>query len=437
MAESKESQDHQGFSVICASLLIPGRGEPIRDAAVVLSTKDKKILFAGSDSDLPKSYTQSPKTYVPTLLPGLWDCHAHFVGLKTFNLSSVASLHPATAGARIARSAADTLNAGYTSVRDLGSYALEAAIAINEGTIPGPNIYSAGGAISQTAGHGDLWDLPAGWVRQCLGVSESSHNSHTGVAPFCIADGVDECRKAVRLQLRRGAQVIKIFASGGISSLGDNPLYQQFSDEELKAIVEEASRAHRVCAAHVHGKEGVLAAIKAGCKTLEHGTYMDDECFTLMKENDIILVPTATVVHEALKNVDLLSPEARAKALEATKIAKEMYKKAIETGVKIALGSDLIISIPGTGLSHGNNGAELVYAVEAGMTPLRAIEAATATAPETLEPQAPHSGQVAAGYDADLIAVNGNPLEDIALLNQPDRITHVWKGGKLYKQPKE
>lgn len=424
------------LTVIHASLLIPGRGDPISNAAVVISAKDNKILFSGPEADLPDTYAEAPNIRVPTLLPGLWDCHVHLVGFKTFNLSSAATLHPATAGARIARSAADTLNAGYTSVRDLGGYAPEVAVAINEGIIPGPNIYSAGGAISQTAGHGDLWDIPAGWARQCLGVTEPSHNSFTGIAPFCIADGIDECRKVVRLQLRRGAQVIKIFASGGITSLGDNPLYQQFSDEELKVIVDEAARARRICAAHVHGKEGAMAAINAGCKTLEHGTYLDDECFALMKERDIILVPTATVMHEALKNAHLLSPEARVKALEAADTAKAMYKKAIRSGIKIALGSDLIISVPGTGLSHGNNGAEVVYAVEAGMTPLQAIEAATATAPETLGPQAPKSGLISHGYDADLIAVDGDPLRDIALLNQPDRITHVWKSGKLCKEPK-
>ncbi|PSN72203.1 hypothetical protein BS50DRAFT_569748 [Corynespora cassiicola Philippines] len=422
-------------TVIRASLLIPGRGEPIKDAAVVLSNKDKKIAFVGSRASLPDTYVGCRRYTVPTVLPGLWDCHVHLMGVTSFNLSEIPKTHPATAGIRIARSAADTLHAGFTSVRDLGGWAPEIALAIEEGTTIGPNIYSAGAAISQTAGHGDLWDLPSGWVRQCCGITEPSQNATSGVSPLCIADGLDECRRAVRLQLRRGAKVIKLFASGGVTSIGDNPLHQQFSDEEMKVIVEEAGRAHRVVAAHVHGKEGILAAIKAGCKTLEHGTYLDEECFALMKEKDLILVPTSTVVHEALKNLDLLSPESREKVAEVSRIAGEMYKAAVAAGVKIALGTDLIISKPGTGLSHGNNGAELVYAVEAGMSPLQAIEAATATATETLGPQAPLSGQIKEGYDADIIAVDGNPLKDITILSKPERITHVWKGGKIYKKP--
>ncbi|KAF2251598.1 amidohydrolase [Trematosphaeria pertusa] len=430
IAEAKKE-----YTVIQASLLIPGRGDPLKDGAVVIS-EDKKIHFVGPGSSIPEEYANCPRHNVPTLLPGLWDCHVHFAGATSFNLSQIPLIHPATAGARLARSAADTLNAGFTSVRDLGGWAPELSLAIEEGTIIGPHIYAAGAAISQTAGHGDLWDLPHGWVRQCCGITEPSHNQNTGVIPFCIADGVDECRRAVRLQLRRGAKVIKIFASGGVTSLGDNPLYQQFSDEELKTIVEEAGRAHRAVAAHVHGKEGIMAALRAGCKTLEHGTYLDDECFALMKEKDVILVPTSTVVHEAQKNADLLSPESRLKVVELGKVAAGMYRSAVKSGVKIALGTDLIVSIPGGGLSHGNNGAELGYAVEAGMTPLQAIEAATATAPETLGPQAPMSGQLKEGYDADLIALDGDPLEDITLVNKPDRITHVWKSGKLFKQPK-
>jgi imidazolonepropionase-like amidohydrolase len=432
--DQSESSSNSEHSVIFTSLLIPGRGEPITDAAVVISTKSKKIEYVGAQTSLPEKYSSAPKTTVPVLLPGLWDCHVHFIGTTSFNLSQIPLIHPATSGARLTRSAADTLNAGFTSVRDLGGYAPELAIAIDEGTIPGPHIYSAGAALSQTAGHGDLWDLPAGWVCQCNGIATAT-NMYNGVSALAICDGVDECRKAVRLQLRRGAKVIKIFASGGVTSLGDNPLYQQFSDEELKAIVEEAGRAKRAVAAHVHGKEGVMAAIRAGVKTLEHGTYMDEECFNIMKEHDLILVPTSTVIHEAQKNLNLLSPESRPKVEQLAKIAEEMYTIAIKSGVKIALGSDIIISIGRSGLSHGRNGAELVYAVEAGMTPLQAIEAATATSPETLGPQAPLSGQIKEGYDADLIALDSSPLEDISVVSNPDRVTHVWKDGKSYKSP--
>lgn len=421
-------------SIIFTSLLIPGRGQPVTDAAVVISAQSKKIKFVGSQNSVPEEYSDAPKTTVPVLLPGLWDCHVHFIGMMTPDLSQIPLIHPATSGARLARSAADTLNAGYTSTRDMGGVAPEVAMAIDEGLIPGPHIYSAGAALSQTAGHGDLWNLPAGWVSQCFGVA-SATKMYNGIGTVAICDGVDECRKAVRLQLRRNAKVIKILASGGATSLSDNLMFQQFSDEELKIIVEEAERAKRVVAAHAYGKEAALAAIRAGAKTLEHGAYLDEECFNKMKELGVILVPTMTAVNELLKNLDLLSPESREKAKEMAQTAKAMYKNAIKAGVKIALGSDIALSLIGTGLSHGRNGAELVYAVESGMTPLQVIEAATATAPETLGPQAPLSGQIKEGYDADLIALDSNPLDDISVVNNTEKVTHVWKDGKLYKSP--
>ena len=215
--------------------------------------------------------------------------------------------------------------------------------------------------------------------------------------PLCVADGVDECRKAVRLMIRRGAKVIKVLASGGVLSRDDDPKFQQFSDEELKVIVEEAARMNRVVAAHVHGKAGIMAAIKAGCKTLEHGTYLDEEAVKLMLEKDVMLVATRLIVIEGVKLKDSLSPESYKKMLETAKYHKKAYGLAIKKGVKCALGTDLGISVPGTGLSHGSAGAELLYAVEAGMTPLQAIEAATANGPATLGPMAPLSGQIKVG----------------------------------------
>ncbi|KAF2492970.1 amidohydrolase [Lophium mytilinum] len=416
------------LTLITTDLLIPGRGTPTKATAIILSSKTNKIVFVGPIPTLPSKYTHLPCTHVPVLLPGLWDCHCHFHGAKTLNLTPIATTHPATAGARLARSAADTLAAGFTSVRELGGYAPEIASAIDDGIIPGPTIYSAGAALSQTAGHGDLFDLPVGWVWQCQGVG-------AGISPLCVADGVEECRKAVRLQIRRGAKVIKVLASGGVLSIADNPLYQQFSDEELKVIVEEAGRAHRVVAAHVHGKEGVMAALRAGVKTLEHGTYLDEEAMEVMKERDVILVATRTIVKEAVKNKDLMSPESAKKMMEVIEQSDQMYAAAIKVGVKIALGTDLGISTPGQGLSHGNNGGEFAYAVESGMTPLEAIEAGTASAPETLGPQAPLSGQIREGYDADVIAVVGNPLENVKVLGSAKNISHVWKRGELLKSP--
>jgi imidazolonepropionase-like amidohydrolase len=233
--------------------------------------------------------------------------------------------------------------------------------------------------------------------------------------------------------VRRGAKIIKVLASGGVLSRDDDPKLQQFSDEELKVIVDEAARMNQIVAAHVHGKAGIMAAIKAGCKTLEHGTYLDEEAVDLMLEKDVMLIATRLIVTEGVKHKELLSPESYKKMLETAKHHKKAYGLAIKKGAKCALGTDLGISVPGTSLSHGSAGAELLYAVEAGMTPLQAIEAATANGPATLGPMAPMSGQIKVGYDADLIGLAKNPVDDIGCFRDVKNITHVWKGGKLFK----
>ena len=431
---SESKPDRKDAQLLHANLLIPGKGPPEIDSNIVI--QDGKIAYVGLSHSIPEEFKHLLPTYVPVLMPGLWDCHTHFLGAESFNFDSIVSLSPATAGARLARSCSDILNSGFTSVRELGGWACEIAPAIEEGTIPGPHIYSAGAAISQTAGHGDVFDIPVGWAWDRLSVGRNANGGNVGVIPLCLADGVDEVRKAVRLQIRRGAKVIKVLASGGVLSIGDDPMLQQFSDEELKTIVDEAGRMGRVVAAHVHGKAGIMAAIRAGVSTLEHGTYLDQECCELMVKHDIMLVATRTIVKEGVKHPELMSKESYKKMLETAKYHAEAYKLAVKCGVKIALGTDLGISIPGQALSLGNSGAELSYAVEAGMTELEAIQAATADAPLTLgKHMAPKSGQIKEGYDADIIAVTRNPLQDILILADAENISHVWKGGKLYKKP--
>lgn len=183
------------------------------------------------------------------------------------------------------------LNAGFTSVREMGGYGIQLATAIEEGSLVGPQIYSANCIISTTGGHADSHDMPLDWF----------HDAVAHGLPCYTADGVPECLKAVRTQLRAGAKVIKICGSGGVGSERDNPIDQQFSFEEVKAMVEEASRAQRLVGAHCHGKPGILNVLKAGVKTIEHGSYIDEECCDLMKENDAILVLTRLIVEDGLK----------------------------------------------------------------------------------------------------------------------------------------
>lgn len=250
------------------------------------------------------------------------------------------------------------------------------------------------------------------------------------------ADGIPECLKAVRMQLREGANVIKICGSGGVGSERDNPVDQQFSEEEMKAMVDEAARAQRIIGAHCHGKPGIMAALRAGVKTIEHGSFIDEECADLMLEKGAILVATRLIVENGLSMKDFFAPYAYAKLLEIANAHWEAMQLAIKKGVKMATGTDTTGTVPGSDfLTFGAVGRELHYHVKAGMTPLQAIEAATVNSVMTLGPQAPKAGLLKEGYDADFIGLDENPLDDIKILGEPDHVTHVWRGGKCYKSP--
>ncbi|MCJ1485075.1 hypothetical protein MMC06_005248 [Schaereria dolodes] len=405
-----------------AQILIPGRGPPIHKASLICG-KDK-IVFVGATITLPPQYTSLPATQVPILMPGLWDCHAHFVGCSAFTLDAWATTPPALAGARGARDIAATLNAGFTSVRELAGYGVELDKAVREGWLQGPNIYSAIAILSQTGGHGDARSVPLEVLKDSIA---------TQGLPLQLCDGVDECVKAVRIQVRRGAKVIKVTASGGVASIGDSIHAQQFSDRELRAIVEETERCERVVAAHCLGRKGIMAALRAGCHTIEHGAYLDEESVQLMLKKRTILVATRSTIESALKYPEAWSKEAYAQMVALADAHAESYAMAVKAGVRIALGTDLGISSLTRPWNHGMNGGEFGYAVKAGMTPLEAVEAGTANAPETLGMQAPLSGQLKVGYDADFIALKKNPLEDIGILARPEMVSHVWKGGELCK----
>ncbi|OGM47805.1 hypothetical protein ABOM_003340 [Aspergillus bombycis] len=417
---------------IHTQLLIPGRGPPIANAAVVIQAG--RFLYVGKQQAVPGAFQDIQPQFVPVLMPGMWDCHTHFAGVTQVTFADMIATHPATCGANNARSFSDTLMAGFTSVRDCGSFAIESAKAIEDGSILGPHVYGAGAAIGQTGGSCDALDLPADWVYGRQGVSQGV--PFPGINALVIADGVDECRRAVRLQIRRGAACIKIIATGGVMSDGDDPKYRQFCDEELKTLVEEASLAGRVVAAHAHGKPGIIAAVKAGCATIEHGTFIDEECAQLMRKKGTMLVATRLVIENGLKNLSKLRPATRVKMQRVDRAHMEAYRLAVRSGVKIALGTDLASSDPSHFNAHGKNGQEVVLAVTcAGMAPLAAIEAATANGPETLGSQAPRSGQIAVGYDADMLGLDENPIENIHLLADPEQIRYIWKLGQLVKAP--
>ncbi|KAL2209894.1 hypothetical protein CC79DRAFT_1340576 [Sarocladium strictum] len=417
---------------VFAKLAIPGRGDPVPNAAIAF-TNAGTITFFGPQQDLPNRLSSVPKVSVGYILPGLWDCHTHFLGLFNVDFPDIVGTHPALAGALATRSLHEYLMAGFTSARDVGSFATEIAPAIAKGWLMGPNIFGAGAAIGITGGSCDACTLPADWVYSRQGIGSYKDHPYPGVAPLVLADGVEQCRLAVRQQIRRGATCIKIVASGGVLSRSDDVHCRQYSDEELNVMIEEAHLQGREVACHAHGKAGVMAAVRAGATTIEHGSYIDDEAAKLMASKGTALVPTRTVAEANLSDLDSLTPETREKMLKVAKQQKLSYSTAVRHGVKIALGTDIVGVDPFSASRHGRNGHELVYAVDAGLTPLQAIEAGTINAAETLGRQMPKKGLIKVGWDADLIALDENPLEDIRLFADPDNIKHVWKCGQHLK----
>ncbi len=401
---------------INADLLIPGRGQPVENGTVIM--EGRTIAFSGPSSDAPPT-PDVMATEVPVAMPGLWDSHIHFIGLTTTDMHDTLHTTIAEMAVRAAADAADTLDGGVTSVREVGGFGLDFASAINDGSVRGPNIYGAGRILSTTAGHADGHSFDLDFIE----------SSERWLGEIC--DGVPSCLKAVRKQLRKNAKVIKICASGGVMSEIDHPIHQQFSGEELKAIVEEAARAERVVAAHCHGLPGIKAALEAGVHTIEHGSYLDEEAADIMIEQGAMLVPTRMVSLALLTHAELLPRHVYEKGMIVSEHSKNALKLAIAKGVRIAMGTDLFVS----GDYYGRNGMEIKLLQDAGMTALEALEAATANGPDTLGPQAPLSGQLKEGYDADVIAIDFNPLEDNSGWGDRDRVTHVWQGGVSVKAP--
>lgn len=367
---------------------------------------------------------QAPKAEVidlgnATLLPGLIDCHTHLSGradrydeLWEFRDTPFNSAFAAVVHAR------KTLEAGFTTVRDVGSWpflAVDLRNSINEGFIPGPRVVASGPMISITGGHGDL----------------NNYSPQTRVMMFpeerdySIADGVDQVVHTVRAQEKFGVDVIKIGATGGVLSRGDKPGAPQYSVAELKAAADEAHAGGRKIAAHAHGAEGIRNAILAGVDSIEHASLVDDEGIRLAKEHGTWFVMD-------IYNDDYLLNEAPKHGLTQEKIDKEKalgqlqrdnFKKAWQAGVKMAFGSDAGV------YPHGDNARQFFYMVKYGMTPAEAIRAATASAAELIG-RAKDVGSLEAGKYADMIAVTGDPLADVRVL---EHVPWVMKGGRVYK----
>ena len=344
-----------------------------------------------------------------TLMPGWIDAHVHL----DYQLSAESFMQPvretvADAALRGAANARKTVEAGFTTVRNVGSVGfIDVALrdAVRRGDIIGPWIVPAAHSLGITGGHCDH----TGWRP---GVLETDWRDG-------IADGPWEAVRAARYQIKHGAQVIKICATAGVASFEEAAGAQQFSEVEMRAIVDEAARHDMKVAAHAHGTEGIKAAIRAGVASIEHGSVLDDEAITEMREHGTFLVPT-----QHLRNtipMDQLPAPVRRKAEEMIPVMRQSFIRAVDAGVRIAFGTDAGV------LPHGMNAAEFGDYVSAGMTPLEALQSATVQAAELLGVDDDRA-RLAPGYLADLVAVPGNPLEDISVTEAP---VFVMMGGTV------
>jgi imidazolonepropionase-like amidohydrolase len=392
-------------------MLDVGSGELIEDVSVEIA--DGRIKGVGIE-EIPKD-ADTIDLGDMTLLPGLMDMHTHL----SFDLHGDYVLRyvketPADMTLRGVRNARLTLQAGFTTVRDIFAlHFIDVALmrAVEAEWIEGPWIFPSGYPLNMTGGHIDP-SMAGGFAPGIL----------EGGPKEGIADGPDEILKAVRYQIKHGAKWIKVAASAGVMSLESTVGAQQYSDEELRVIVEEASRHGVKVAAHAHGTESIIASVKAGIASIEHGSMLTDEAIGLMKENGTYLVPTAYVVE--IIDKESLSPPIRAKAEYLEPIMREGHKRAIKAGVKMAFGTDAA-AVP-----HGDNAKEFSLLVKMGMSPIEAIRTATINAADLLGVD--DRGIIEKGRLADIVAVPGNPLDDISLLED---VRFVMKGGKVYKSP--
>ena len=389
--------------------LIDGRGST-RDRMTVL-IQGGRIAAVGPDREIsvPRG-AETPDVRGMAVLPGLIDCHVHLcLGAEADVVRTIEQEAPALTTLKASQFARQTVEAGFTTVRDVGCrdhsiFALKQAIA--DGLLPGPRIVAAGLAICMTGGHARFIGREA--------------------------DGPVEVVTAVREQLAAGAEVIKFIASGGVLTPGTSPDCAQMTPEELAAGMSEARRAGRRVAAHAHGADGMKNAIKAGTHSIEHATLMDEEAAGLMREYGVFMVPTlSALATTAACGLACGIPESaltKAKSMQARHEAS--FKKAARAGIKVALGTDA-----GTPFNyHGENAQELERMVALGMAPMEAIVAATSAAAALLGFS--HTlGTIEPGKDADLLVVDGNPLKRVAVLRDREKLHGVMQAGRFVSGP--
>jgi imidazolonepropionase-like amidohydrolase len=400
----------------CGRLIDVTRGAVLTEQSIII--EENKI------SDIQKGYINASGTdnvidlKKSTVMPGLIDCHVHMEHETNPNRYLEAfTLNPADYAFQSVLFSNRTLMAGFTSVRDLGGSGVNIALrnAIDKKMVVGPRVFTAGKSIATTGGHAD----PTNGYRKDL---QGDPGPAAGVA-----NGPDECRKAVRQRYKDGSDLIKITASGGVLSVaksGENP---QFTEEEIKAIVETAKDYGFKVAAHCHGAEAMKRAVRGGVNSIEHGTFMDDEVISLMKQHGTWFVPTIIAgksVADSAKKPGYYPELVTPKALAIGPKIQSTFAKAYKEGVKIAFGTDAGV------YAHGKNWMEFMYMNEAGMPMLKAIQSATVSAAELLG-VTDQLGSIEKGKLADIIAVDGDPEKDVKVMG---KVSFVMKDGIIYKK---
>jgi imidazolonepropionase-like amidohydrolase len=394
-------------AVQCGTLIDVKNAKALSNVVIVV--EGNRIVSVGATVPANAAVVDLSKA---TVLPGLFDLHCHILD----NIEGGTRGSAADNALSGVRNAEKVLLSGFTTIRDPGgggpNYAgCSVRDAINRGWFPGPRIFVGGRFLSITGGHAD----------NNLVAPERETQSEN------IVNGVEEIRKAVRRDAKYGCDWIKLYATGGFFSAGDDPTQQHFSDEEMRVAVEEATRLGKFVAAHAHGAQGIKAAVKAGVRTIEHGTFIDDEGIDLMKKYGTFLVPTMRTIEVLAEDPGPKASPGRRKAYELSqkhfRTMIDNIRKAAQRGVKIAFGSDMV-SMP-----LGLSAQEFRLHVMAGRTPMEAIRSATIISAEALNVH--HDlGSIEPGKLADIIAVEGDPLSDVTLL---EHVRFVMKDGTIYK----